>query len=85
MPHHPTFTPAEFTIPDSEEDETVEIKESTSAQYYSYMIRKAHWDILEHERRLLYKLGLSFFLFGLINNGEHICETFVRLLIIVYI
>jgi len=83
MPHAATFAPPELTIsyPDSREDfdrhETLESKKRSS-EYYSYVSvndSEAHERDLEHERRLLHKLGFSFFLFGLINNGELLTNT----------
>ena len=73
MPH-PAFQ--ELTIPrshspDSEDHETLDIKERTSTcSLYASYHEDAYERDLERERRLLQKLGLSFFLFGLINNGE---------------
>jgi hypothetical protein len=54
---------------DSEDHETLDIKERTST-YYLYVSSHEDAHEVERERRLLQKLGLSFFLFGLINNGE---------------
>ena len=74
------FAPVELSVlypqtPDSEDcHETLEIKEKTSA-YYLHVFADGSYhayerDNLEHRRRLLQKLSFSFFLFGLINNGE---------------
>lgn len=76
MPH-PTFAPAELTISysqtpaeDFDHHETLEVKKRTSMYHFYVPSEDAHERGLEHKRRLFQKLGLSFFLFGLINNGE---------------
>jgi len=76
---HPIFAPVEVTSPDLEDldhHEILETKERTSA-YYPYVSpnKDTHERDLERKRRLLRKLGFSFFLFGLINNGEFLTNN----------
>ena len=53
----------------------VRVISKLSPMFPSLVSAKWTWklknDILENERRLLQRLGLSFFLFGLINNGKN--------------